>query len=187
MVIKATSLKIMDEGGGIFRKKSPGSSDPFVTVEVGSKKVKTKVISKSLNPVWNESFVIRHSNPGSVLTVKVDDYDKLSGSDFIGQFKVPVGKLKGGEENREWRTLETLEGDVSDKLGRLLVAFRWCHNKDAKVGQQEGGGGEETGAGAEGSGVKGGGGDGEGKMRNTKQDRAGSGGGGRKSKRCELR
>jgi len=110
MILQARKLKIMDKAG-IF-KKGPGSSDPLVTVSLGSKISKTTVKSKDLNPVWNEVFVIAHSDPGSVLNVKVEDEDKLSGNDFIGGFSVPMAKIKNGEEMRGWRTLETLEGEV---------------------------------------------------------------------------
>lgn len=33
-----------------------GSSDPYCVISVDNKTVKTKVIKKTLNPVWNEKF-----------------------------------------------------------------------------------------------------------------------------------
>ena len=33
-----------------------GTSDPYVKIYVGDKKLKTDKIKKSLNPVWNSSF-----------------------------------------------------------------------------------------------------------------------------------
>ena len=96
-----------------------GSSDPLCTVAVGNSKKSTKIIKKNLNPEWNEGFVLQHSNPGSVLKIQVDDYDMASGNDFIGQVTLPMSSLSDKLENRKWRTLQTLEGEESVKIGKV--------------------------------------------------------------------
>lgn len=35
-----------------------GLSDPYCKIKIAKKKYKTKIISKNLNPVWNEKFVV---------------------------------------------------------------------------------------------------------------------------------
>ena len=37
-------------------KDSNGLSDPYAIVECGKDKFRTKIIYKTLNPIWNESF-----------------------------------------------------------------------------------------------------------------------------------
>jgi Ca2+-dependent lipid-binding protein len=48
-VIEAKQLKAMDLSG---------TSDPFVTIKTPSEKFKTEVVKKTLDPKWNEEFVL---------------------------------------------------------------------------------------------------------------------------------
>lgn len=66
---------------------------------------KLKTTSNSLllpagfNPVWNETlnFVI-HAPELALVRFVVEDYDKTSRNDFIGQFTLPFRCIQAGEQ-----------------------------------------------------------------------------------------
>lgn len=63
-------------------------SDPYCEVLVGAavekERKRTRHITNTLNPVWDEEFVVDVHRPYSTLTIKVYDYDRYSKDDHIG-------------------------------------------------------------------------------------------------------
>ncbi|PKA51802.1 C2 and GRAM domain-containing protein [Apostasia shenzhenica] len=83
-VIEARCLPAMDLNG---------LSDPYVRLQLGKQRVKTRVVKKSLNPWWDEEFSFRVGDLTEELTVSVLDEDKYFADDFLGRVKLPLSKI----------------------------------------------------------------------------------------------
>ena len=94
-VLKAKDLKPADISG---------FSDPFVTVEWDGCEQVTRVITRELNPVWNETlyFPLKCAINKAVLqgkssvSVRVYDFD-VAGPDLLGSFDVPLHRITSAE------------------------------------------------------------------------------------------
>ena len=78
------------EAKNLLAIDSKGSSDPYVRLQLGKQKFKTKVMKKSLNPQWDEEFSFRVDDLNEELVVSVMDEDKYFNDDFVGQVRIPV-------------------------------------------------------------------------------------------------
>uniref|UniRef100_A0A5B7C2A1 Phospholipase D n=1 Tax=Davidia involucrata TaxID=16924 RepID=A0A5B7C2A1_DAVIN len=78
------------------------TSDPYVTVCLaGATVARTRVISNSQNPIWNENFKIPLAHPVSQVEFQVKDND-VFGADMIGVATVSAQRVKSGEVIDEW-------------------------------------------------------------------------------------
>ncbi|KAF2880785.1 hypothetical protein ILUMI_25383 [Ignelater luminosus] len=124
-VIQAEELPALDMGG---------TSDPYVKVYLlpdKKKKFETKVHRKTLNPVFNETFVFK-SIPyadamNKTLVFAIFDFDRFSKHDQIGEVKVPLCQIDLAQTIEEWRELQSVEGEggQDNKLGDICFSLRY--------------------------------------------------------------
>ncbi|KAI8821406.1 phosphatidylserine decarboxylase-domain-containing protein [Fimicolochytrium jonesii] len=78
----------------LVAKDRRGTSDPFVVLKLGGQTCKTKVVSKNLNPTWNEEFdfVLTPVLFDASLDLTLWDKD-LIGKDFLGQISIKVADI----------------------------------------------------------------------------------------------
>lgn len=99
-VIEARNIPAMDLNG---------FSDPYVKLQLGKQRFKTKVVKKCLNPSWCEEFTFRVEDLKDELAIYVLDEDKYFNDDFIGQIKVPVSQVFDANDTSlgtAWYTLQ---------------------------------------------------------------------------------
>uniref|UniRef100_A0A1A7W948 Synaptotagmin n=1 Tax=Iconisemion striatum TaxID=60296 RepID=A0A1A7W948_9TELE len=121
-ILQAADLMSMDSGG---------TSDPYVRVLLHpdkKKKFDTKVHKKTLNPVFNETFVFKvpyEELGGKMLMMSVYDYDRFSKHDVIGEVKLPMNTIDLGRPIEEWRDLESADQEEPEKLGDICISLRY--------------------------------------------------------------
>uniref|UniRef100_H2LSB8 Synaptotagmin n=1 Tax=Oryzias latipes TaxID=8090 RepID=H2LSB8_ORYLA len=121
-ILQAADLMSMDSGG---------TSDPYVRVLLlpdKKKKFDTKVHKKTLNPVFNETFVFKvpyEELGGKTLCLSVYDYDRFSKHDVIGEVKLAMNTIDLGRPIEEWRDLESADQEEPEKLGDICISLRY--------------------------------------------------------------
>ncbi|VDM08250.1 unnamed protein product [Wuchereria bancrofti] len=123
-VIQAEDLPGMDMSG---------TSDPYVKLYLlpeKKKKVETKVHRKTLNPVFNETFIFKVpfvEIASKTLVFAVYDFDRFSKHDQIGQVLIPLGKIDLGQVIEEWKDIAPPPDDKeADKsLGDICFSLRY--------------------------------------------------------------
>ncbi|CAL4999495.1 unnamed protein product [Urochloa decumbens] len=88
-VIEARNLRAMD---------SNGFSDPYVKLQLGKQRFKTKVVKMNLNPTWDQEFSFLVGDVRDVLKLDVYDEDILQMDDFLGQLRVPLEDVLAAED-----------------------------------------------------------------------------------------
>eukprot|EP00249_Psilotum_nudum_P024003 c29055_g1_i2 orf=951-3830(+) len=107
-------------------KDVTGSSDPYVELKVGSKKAQTRVVSRSLNPEWNQVFAfdLETFNAGFL---EIDCWDKdVVKDDFLGHVsfeiaEIPSRKPPDSPLAPTWYKLEPKKNEKRVK-GEIMLA-----------------------------------------------------------------
>nr|GLL37863.1 synaptotagmin-4-like [Ipomoea trifida] len=109
-----------------------GKSDPFAEVFVRPLRARmknSKVISNSLNPIWNEHFEFEVEDIATQhLTVKVYDDEGVQSSELIGCAQFPLKDLEPGKVKVVWlKLLKDLEIQRDTKnRGQVHLELLYC-------------------------------------------------------------
>ncbi|KAK4801570.1 hypothetical protein SAY86_022057 [Trapa natans] len=93
------------------------SSDPYVVVQMGKQKVKTRVVKRNLNPEWNENLTLCVNDPSLPIKLRVYDRDTFSFDDRMGEAEFDIRPLLSAVEM-------DLEGLPSGIIVRKLTPTR---------------------------------------------------------------
>eukprot|EP00752_Nemacystus_decipiens_P010484 g9341.t1 len=119
VVRRARGLKSMDLNG---------KNDPYVKLRLGTQTAETRVVMKTNDPVWDETFVFGvHSVDAQQLQLSVCDYDKFKRDDHIGSCLVGLSHLPCSEGAPDQETHD----------------HHHHHHQDSATGGGGGGEGEE--------------------------------------------
>ncbi|CAL9101937.1 unnamed protein product [Musa textilis] len=66
------------------------SSDPYVILKMGKQKLKTRVIKRNTNPIWNEELTLSVEDPALPVRVEVYDKDTFSLDDPMGNAEFDI-------------------------------------------------------------------------------------------------
>ncbi|XP_031826651.1 multiple C2 domain and transmembrane region protein isoform X2 [Nomia melanderi] len=106
---------VLVEARNLLPMDIDGLSDPYVKFRLGTEKYKSKVVHKTLNPVWLEQFDLHlYEDPylGQELEVTVWDRDKSHQDDLMGRTMIDLATLERETTHRLWRELEDGSGSI---------------------------------------------------------------------------
>ena len=111
-----------------------GSSDPFVVLEVTepsanggthiAASARTEVKVMTLEPDWNETFVLPVNATNAVLRASVFDWDMDGSDDFIGQVSLPLAERVTSMQEQRSRLRASNAALAASIAGDLPLAYR---------------------------------------------------------------
>merc|ERR1711991_924476 len=126
VILKGKKLLACDTG--MFQS---GLSDPLVKVKInGFPSKKTKYVPKTLDPVWNEPFVISGvTDISKSLELTCYDYDNPMKSDLIGKVVIPLREFA---DKKPTTQCNKLGEEDSEKRGKIQVQVQWKFSVQVK-------------------------------------------------------
>ena len=102
-----------------------GTSDPFCTIAnvntLSGRPIKTKIISRTLNPEWNQAFEFANTDPFT-LRVSIWDHDLVGSDDSMGFVDI-ISKdwLDDSSHDEVVKWLDVVDGDGQIQIGLSRV------------------------------------------------------------------
>ncbi|OQR66820.1 multiple C2 and transmembrane domain-containing protein 1-like, partial [Tropilaelaps mercedesae] len=82
-------------GKNLIAKDPCGTSDPYVKFRIGSRQIyRSRTLTRTLEPFWDESFSVPLDDISQALHVKVYDYDFGLQDDFMGAAEIEIDTLE---------------------------------------------------------------------------------------------
>lgn len=113
-------------GKDLLAKDTGGTSDPYVKFKIGAKQLyRSKTISKTLNPVWNEHFMTLIDDLTYPLVLRVFDYDFGFQDDYLGTASIDLTTVQWNLA-QEYQLTLTETGKVTDEesWGCIVLGVR---------------------------------------------------------------
>jgi len=112
---------------------SNGLSDPYLVITYKNFKFRTQVHYETLNPIWDEKFVItigKSDSPDTPVVIWAFDRDegKFDSDDEMGFLEFPIGKFLKTHEMAGWYKLRP----PSSVGGNNLVVFNQKRKMEKK-------------------------------------------------------
>ncbi|KAK7358279.1 hypothetical protein VNO77_00206 [Canavalia gladiata] len=105
-----------------------GTSDPYVSVNYGNLKKRTKVIRKTLNPHWNQT--LEFLDNGSPLILRVKDHNALLPTSSIGECVVEYQRLPPNQMSDKWIPLQGVKsGEIHIQITRKVPELQTRHTR----------------------------------------------------------
>ncbi|XP_057778894.1 multiple C2 domain and transmembrane region protein 16 [Salvia miltiorrhiza] len=107
-----------------------GSTDAYAVAKYGNKWVRTRTISNSLEPRWNEQYTWRVYDPSTVLTVGVFDssFESERPDSRIGKVRIRISTLTTAKVYRSIFPLMLLSQAGLKKMGEMELAVRFVRS-----------------------------------------------------------
>ncbi|XP_024992068.1 extended synaptotagmin-1 [Cynara cardunculus var. scolymus] len=110
---------VLIEGRDLVAADIRGTSDPYVRVHYGNLKRRTKVMYKTLNPQWHQTF--EFPDDGSLLALHVKDHNALLPTSSIGDCIVEYQRLPPNEMSDKWIPLQGVKrGEIHVQVTRKV-------------------------------------------------------------------
>lgn len=105
----------VNSGKGLIAMDRGGRSDPYLKCIHGQEKLfQTRVVQKTISPVWKENFISYVDNPFKPLTFQVYDKDLVGTDDFMGEATLDLTSLQLGKMTG--LVLDLKNGDNEDLI-----------------------------------------------------------------------
>uniref|UniRef100_A0A7C9EPD9 C2 domain-containing protein n=1 Tax=Opuntia streptacantha TaxID=393608 RepID=A0A7C9EPD9_OPUST len=107
-----------------------GTSDPYVKIQYGNEKRRTKVVYKTLHPKWNQTF--EFLDDGSQLELQVKDHNAILASSSIGNCTVEYQRLPPNETSDKWIPLQGVKkGEIHVQITRRVPELHKAPSVDS--------------------------------------------------------
>ncbi|KAJ0962720.1 hypothetical protein J5N97_027842 [Dioscorea zingiberensis] len=109
-----------------------GTSDPYVRVQYGNTKKRTKVVHKTLNPQWNQT--LEFPDTGRPLVLHVKDHNALLPTSSIGDCVVEYERLPPNQTADKWIPLQGVKsGEIHIQVTRKVPELQKKMTLDTNI------------------------------------------------------